>query len=190
MDFPTGNVEQTDIRYTVRLSAKYASLEQLKNTTVFLTPNGSKVLVKDVAEVIDGITETAKISRINGKDAIGVQVQKQSDANAVAVCRAIKEELNGIEKDYTSSNIKFDIASDNSIYTMESVNGVVEDLLLAIFIVSFVCLIFLHSMRTALIVMVAVPLSMLPSFIFLYAFWLFVERNVTYGSVACCWYSC
>ena len=170
MDFPTGNVEQTDIRYTVRLSAKYASLEQLKNTTVFLTPTGSKVLVKDVAEVIDGITETAKISRINGKDAIGVQVQKQSDANAVAVCRAIKEELNGIEKDYTSSNIKFDIASDNSIYTMESVNGVVEDLLLAIFIVSFVCLIFLHSMRTALIVMVAVPLSMLPSFIFLYAF--------------------
>jgi HAE1 family hydrophobic/amphiphilic exporter-1 len=50
------------------------------------------------------------------------------------------------------------------------VNAVVEDLFLAVFIVSLVCLLFLHSLRTALIVMVAVPLSMLPSFIFLYAF--------------------
>lgn len=170
MDFPTGSVEQTDIKYTVRLSAKYTSLEQLKNTTVFLNSNGSKVLVKDVAEVIDGVAEQTKISRINGKDVIGIQVQKQSDANAVAVCKLINEELKVIEKEYASSNVKFDIATDTSIYTMESVNAVVEDLVLAVFIVSFVCFIFLHSMRMALIVMVVVPLSMIPSFIFLYAF--------------------
>lgn len=170
MDYPTGNVEQTDIKYTVRLSAKYASLEQLKNTTVLLTGSGSKVAVKDVAEVIDGVAEQTKISRINGKDVIGIQVQKQSDANAVAVCELIKEELKTIEKQYAAENVEFAIATDTSIYTMESVNSVVEDLVLAVFIVSFVCLIFLHSMRTALIVMVAVPLSMIPSFIFLYAF--------------------
>ncbi len=170
MDFPTGNVEQTDIKYTVRLSAKYTSLEQLKNTYVFLNSNGSKVLVKDVAEVIDGVAEQTKISRINGKDVIGIQVQKQSDANAVAVCELINKELQVIEKEYASSNVKFNIATDTSIYTMESVKAVVEDLVLAVFIVSFVCFIFLHSLRTALIVMVAVPLSMIPSFIFLYAF--------------------
>ena len=170
MDFPTGRVEQTDTRYTVRLSAKFSSLEQLRSTIVSLNTDGSKVYVRDIAEVVDGATEQTQISRINSKEAIGVQVQKQSDANAVAVCKAIKEELKSIEDEYSKDNIKFNIASDTSIYTMESVNSVVEDLIMAIFIVSFVCLIFLHSFRTALIVMVAVPLSMLPSFIFLYTF--------------------
>lgn len=170
MDFPTGRVEQTDTRYTVRLSAKFSSLEQLRSTIVSLNADGSKVYVSDIAEVVDGATEQTQISRLNSKEAIGIQVQKQSDANAVAVCKAIKEELKSIENEYSKDNIKFNIASDTSIYTMESVNSVVEDLVMAIFIVSFVCLIFLHSFRTALIVMVAVPLSMLPSFIFLYAF--------------------
>lgn len=170
MDFPTGKVEQNNTRYTVRLAAKYASLEQLKNTTVFMNNKDSKVLVKDVAEVIDGVAEQTKISRINGKDVIGIQVQKQSDANAVAVCKLINEELKVIEKEYASSNVKFEIATDTSIYTIEAVKSVVADLVLAVIIVSFVCLIFLHSLRTALIVMVAVPLSMIPSFIFLYAF--------------------
>jgi HAE1 family hydrophobic/amphiphilic exporter-1 len=169
MDFPTGSVEQTDKKYTVRLSAKYESLEQLKNTIVLENDN-SKILVKDVADVVDGTVEETKISRLNGKNVIGFQVQKQSDANAVAVCNSIKEELKSIEAEYQKNNLKFDVATDISIYTMESVNAVVEDLFLAVFIVSLVCLLFLHSLRTALIVMVAVPLSMLPSFIFLYAF--------------------
>jgi HAE1 family hydrophobic/amphiphilic exporter-1 len=170
MDFPTGNVEQTDKRYTVRLSAKYASLEQLKNTTIAIDATGSKIAVQDVAEVMDGIAEQTKISRLNGRDVIGIQVQKQSDANAVAVCKAVKEELKSLEQEYASSNLTFGIVSDNSVYTMASVNGVVGDLALAILIVSFVCFLFLHNIRTALVVMVAVPLSMLPSFIFLYIF--------------------
>jgi hydrophobic/amphiphilic exporter-1 (mainly G- bacteria), HAE1 family len=170
MDFPTGSIEQTDKKYTVRLSAKYESLEQLKNTIVFETNDNSKILVKDVADIVDGKTDETKICRLNGKDVIGFQVQKQSDANAVAVCNSIKKELKSIETEYQKDNLKFDVATDISIYTMESVNGVVEDLFLAVFIVSLVCLLFLHSLRTALIVMVAVPLSMLPSFIFLYAF--------------------
>lgn len=170
MDFPTGQVEHDDKRYTVRLAAKYSSLEQLKNTTVYLSPDGSKVTVKDIAEVVDGTTEQTQISRLNVNDVIGVRVQKQSDANAVAVCELIRNELKTLESEYKKENVKFEIASDTSVFTMESVNAVVEDLILAVFIVSFVCLIFLHSLRTALIVMVAVPLSMIPSFIFLYAF--------------------
>jgi hydrophobic/amphiphilic exporter-1 (mainly G- bacteria), HAE1 family len=170
MDYPTGSVEEETKKYTVRLSAKYVSLEQIKNTAVTVNTDGSKIFVKDVAEIVDGITEQTKISRLNGNNAIGVQVQKQSDANSVAVCKIIKEELAGLEKEYASNNLKFEIASDTSVYTMDSVNAVVEDLVLAVFIVAIVCFIFLHSLRTAIMVMVAVPLSMLPSFIFLYTF--------------------
>lgn len=170
MDFPTGQIEQTDKRYTVRLSAKYSSMDQLRQTAVFYNPDGSIVKVQDLADVVDGTVEQKMISRLNVEDVIGIRVQKQSDANAVAVCELVKEEMNAIEKEYEKENIKFNIASDSSVYTMESVYAVVEDLLLAVLIVSLVSLIFLHSLRSALIVMVTVPLSMLPSFIFLYAF--------------------
>ncbi len=170
MDFPTGRVEDETKRYTVRLSAKFTSLEQLKNTIISVNSNGGKIYIKDVAEVSDGIVEFSKESRLNGQSSIGVHVQKQSDANAVAVCALIKNELKTLETEYKSDNLQFNIASDNSIYTMESVNAVVEDLILAIFIVSLICFLFLHNIRSALIVMVAVPLSMLPAFIFIYAF--------------------
>ncbi|MDP4176653.1 MAG: efflux RND transporter permease subunit, partial [Bacteroidota bacterium] len=169
-DFPTGKVEETNKQYTVRLSAKYSSLEELKNTAVIVLNNNSKVLVRDVAEVLDGTAEEDQLSRLNNVSSIGIQVQKQSDANTVEVAGLVKSEIKEIEKEYASDKLRFEVATDNSTFTMESVNSVVEDLMLAVLIVSIVSFLFLHSMRSAVIVMVAVPLSMLPAFIFLYLF--------------------
>jgi HAE1 family hydrophobic/amphiphilic exporter-1 len=169
-DFPTGKVEERDNQYTVRLSAKFSSVEQLKNTAIAIGGDGSRILIKDVADVVDGINDLAQVNRLNGVTSIGIQVQKQSDANTVLVARLIKEEMGNIEKEFAAQNLKFEVASDNSIYTLSSVNAVVEDLGLAILIVSLICLVFLHSLRSAMIVMIAVPLSMLPAFIFLYMF--------------------
>lgn len=169
-DYPTGKIEHTDKQYTVRLSAKFSSLDELKNTMITISPEGSKIYVNDVAEIEDGTIDQDQLSRLNGVEAIGIQIQKQTDANTVDVAREVKEEIAKAEKEYSAQNLKFAIATDSSVYTMDSVNAVVEDLLLAVLIVSLVCFLFLHSIRSALIVMVAVPLSMLPAFIFLYLF--------------------
>ena len=168
MEIPAGNVENSASVYSVRLAAKYASLTELRNTVITTTPNGGKVKVMDVAEVQDGVAEQKLINRIDGKDAIGISIQKQSDANAVKVSDLAKAELKAVEKEYADKNVKFDIATDDSIYTRASANGVVEDLILAILIVAVVCFIFLHNIRSALIVMVAVPLSIIPAFIGMY----------------------
>jgi HAE1 family hydrophobic/amphiphilic exporter-1 len=79
-----------------------------------------------------------------------------------------KAELKAIEKEYSANNVKFEIATDDSVYTNASAHSVVIDLILAILIVAFVCFIFLHNIRSALIVMVAVPLSIIPAFIGMY----------------------
>ena len=168
MEIPAGNVENTQSVYSVRLAAKYASLDELRNTVIATTTNGGKVKVMDVAEVEDGLAEHKLINRINGRDAIGLSIQKQSDANAVKVSDLAKKELKAIEKEYAANNVKFEIATDDSVYTRASADGVVEDLVLAILIVAFVCFIFLHNIRSALIVMVAVPLSIIPAFIGMY----------------------
>ena len=168
MEIPAGNVENSESVYSVRLAAKYASLNELRNTVIATTPNGGKVKVMDVAEVEDGVAEQKLINRIDSKDAIGISIQKQSDANAVKVSDLAKEELKAVEKEYAANNVKFQIATDDSVYTRASANSVVEDLILAILIVAFVCFIFLHNIRSAMIVMIAVPLSIIPAFIGMY----------------------
>lgn len=168
MEIPAGNVENSGSVYSVRLAAKYSNLNDLRNTVVCLTPGGGKVKVMDVAEVQDGVADQKKINRINGRDAIGISIQKQNDANAVNVADLAKAELKAIEKEYASSHVTFEIATDDSLYTRASANGVVIDLILAILIVALVCFIFLHNIRSAAIVMVAVPLSIIPAFIGMY----------------------
>ncbi|MDP4239260.1 MAG: efflux RND transporter permease subunit [Bacteroidota bacterium] len=168
MEIPAGNVENSASVYSVRLAAKYASLDELRNTVIATTPNGGNIKILDVAEVEDGIAEQTLINRIDGKDAIGLSVQKQSDANAVKVSDLAKNELKSIEKEYAANNVKFEIATDDSVYTRASADSVVEDLILAILIVALVCFIFLHNIRSAMIVMIAVPLSIIPAFIGMY----------------------
>lgn len=168
MEIPAGNVENPEQVYSVRMAAKYSSLNELRNTVIATTPNGGKIKIMDVAEVEDGVAEQKLINRIDGKDAIGISIQKQNDANAVLVADMAKQELKAVEKEYAANDVKFDIATDDSVYTNASAHSVVIDLVLAILIVAFVCFIFLHNVRSALIVMVAVPLSIIPAFIGMY----------------------
>ena len=168
MEIPAGNIETAEITYSVRLAAKYTDLDELRNTVIVSIPGGGEIRVKDVAEVKDGVAKTAFINRIDGKDAIALTVMKQSDANAVQVADLVKTELAAVEKEYAAGNVKFEIATDDSVFTRASANAVVFDLILAIMIVAIVCFIFLHNIRSALIIMIAVPLSIIPAFIVLY----------------------
>ncbi|WP_347158857.1 efflux RND transporter permease subunit [Pontibacter chitinilyticus] len=167
-DFPTGKVESTNQQYSLRVAAKFTSLEQIRNLVISNQPNGSRITVGDVAEVVDGVAERSTLNRINGRSSIGLSIQKQSDANAVEVSRLVKEEIADIEKTYADQNLKFSIASDSSVYTLASADAVMHDLMLAVVIVAIVMLIFLHSMRSSLIVMVALPTSMISTFILMY----------------------
>jgi HAE1 family hydrophobic/amphiphilic exporter-1 len=168
MEIPAGNVETTDATYSVRLAAKFSNLDELRQTIIAVTPNGGHITITDVAEVEDGIADQKFINRINGYDAIGISILKQSDANAVKVADLAKAELKAIEKEYESDGVRFEIATDESVFTRASANAVVFDLFLAIMIVAIICFIFLHDFRSAFIIMFVVPLSIIPAFIIMY----------------------
>ena len=169
LEIPVGNVEDNKSVYSVRLAAKYSNLDELRNTIITATSDGGVIKVKDVADIEDGIAEQTLINRIDRRDAIGVSVSKQADANAVDVAELVKAELIAIEAEYAENNLTFEIASDDSIYTKASANSVAEDLILAILIVAVVCFVFLHDLRSAAIIMVSIPLSIIPVFIAMYA---------------------
>jgi HAE1 family hydrophobic/amphiphilic exporter-1 len=170
MDFPTGKIKDADAQFVVRIAGKFKSLEDLRNLIVGRSRQGGDIHLRDVAEVQDGIKEYEQMNRVNGRTSVGIQVVKQSDANTVAVSKLVREELLKMQKEYKAQGIVFDIAQDSSTFTQDSANAVKKDLLLAVCMVAIVMLLFLHSIRNSLIVLVAIPCSLIATFIFMYAF--------------------
>src|SRR5690606_12267708 len=166
-DFPTGNIKTKESSTLIRLSGKYKDVEELKNL-IISDKNGIQVRLGDVAEIRDTQKEVEKIARYNQESAILIQVMKQSDANAVSVSELVRKSIDQIEKDYTAENVKLTIANDSSQFTLTAADNVIFDLFLAIFLVAAVMLLFLHSLRNALIVMVAIPASLIATFIGIY----------------------
>jgi len=167
VEFPTGKLKNDESQMTVRLSGKLSGIEELENL-IIVSNSASTVKLLDVAEIVDGSNDQIAISRLNGQNGIGLRIKKQSDANAVDMSNVTKERFKIIEEKYKKEGIHFTVATDTSIPTIESVNAVIHDLELAIFLVAIVMLLFLHTLRNAVIVLVAIPASLISTFIAMY----------------------
>ncbi len=152
----------------MRVAGKFSSTDELRNLIIARSKQGGDIKLSDVAEVEDGQKDYKNISRINGITSVGVLVQKQTDANAVEVSQRVRNEIASLEKEYNASNLKFDIAQDGSLFTIDAANAVKFDLGLAVLLVGIVMLLFLHSIRNSFIVMLAIPASMISTFIVMY----------------------
>ncbi len=168
IDYPTGKLEGDGHQLIVRVAGKFKSVDAIRNLIIKRSKDGGEVRLSDLADVEDGHKDYQTITRINGVTSIGILVQKQTDANTVDVSRLVRAELKKIQSDYKAENVKFVIAQDGSRFTIQAVNGVKFDLLLAVVLVAVVMLLFLHSIRNSFIVMLAIPASILSTFIVMY----------------------
>ncbi len=164
IDLPAGQLRTNTENNSVRLVGKYSNIEDIKNVQIAMPFPGAPVYVKDVAEVVDGVREIDSYSRFNGKTGIGLMIKKQGDANAVDVSTLISEKFRTIEEQHASSNVKFVVTDDSTDNTIAAVNSVVSDLIMAVILVSIVMLLFLRSYRNALIVIIAIPTSLITAF--------------------------
>ncbi|QQT24832.1 efflux RND transporter permease subunit [Sphingobacterium spiritivorum] len=175
LDFPTGNVKTRSSQILIRLSGKYRSIEDMRNLPITAKTAGSggqsldiPIRLGDIADIEDGQKEVEKIARLDQQNTILMQVKKQSDANAVEVSKLVKATIETVQKDYAEQGIKVLVANDTSEYTLKAANNVLFDLFLAIVLVGVIMLFFLHSLRDAAVVMVAIPLSLIATFIGIY----------------------
>ncbi len=169
IDFPTGKIDDSDKQFVVRLAGKFTSLEELKALVLRSSSSGT-VALRDVAEVEDGFKELTTLTRVNGRSAVGIMVMKQSDANTVDVSRLTRATLSRLTALYRDRNLSFDIAQDASTFTLEAVTAVQQDLMLAVLLVALVMMLFLHSLRNSVIVLVSIPTSLVTTFIGMYLF--------------------
>ncbi|MEI6882904.1 MAG: efflux RND transporter permease subunit [Bacteroidota bacterium] len=170
LDFPTGKLKDPLHQFVVRVAGKFTSLEEMKNLVVGYSKEGGEIRLRDIAEIHDATIDPTLISRFNGINSLGLEIQKQNDANMVKVCDLVKKQLKVLQADYKGVNLHFDIADDQSIFTMDAAHAVMEDLGLAILLVATVMFLFLHSVRTSLIVMVSIPCSLTTAFVVMWIF--------------------
>src|SRR5699024_6857998 len=169
-EFPAGKVEGRETQMTIRLAGRFDSVEQIEQQVITVSDGRSPIRVEDVAIVNDVVKEPTSINRFNGRNGIGIQIIKQSDANAVEISEVAHAEIASLEKQFSGQGLDFAIAHDNSEFTLEAAHAVMFDLVLAVLLVSIVMLFFLHSLRDSFIVLLSLPASLISTLIAMYLF--------------------
>jgi HAE1 family hydrophobic/amphiphilic exporter-1 len=168
LDFPTGKIKNDNEQILIRLQGKYQTTADIENLVLRHLPDGTTLKVKNIAEVLDTYKDAATLCRVNGIPSIGLSIQKSSGANTVEISKAVSKVLKQEEAYYGNQGLRFVTAIDNAEFTQEASDSVVKDLFFAIFLVALTMLLFLHSLRNAVFVSIAIPLSIISTFIFLY----------------------
>lgn len=165
IELPAGKMKSNNEQLTVKLAGKFTSMNELRQLNIFSPVQGSPIKLHQVADVQDATADVESISRFNRKNGIALLVKKQSDGNAVEIAENIHAKLASIEKAYAAENILFEIVDDKSEVTIEAVEAVLHDLVIAVILVAAVMLLFLHSIRSAVIVLISIPASLVGAFI-------------------------
>ena len=168
VELPAGSIESKERHFTVRLERSFRTAEDFAN--LVLTQGGDGYLVKlgDVARVEIGSEEERIMFRGNGEAMIGLGVSKQSPANTLEVARAVNKLVDEINPTLPQG-MEIKRSYDSSVFIEASIDEVYQTLFIAIILVIIVIYLFLGSVRAMLIPALTVPVSLLATFIVLYA---------------------
>jgi len=164
---PSGRLTEGTTSQSIRAVGLLRSLDDVRNLVIQTNPR--VVRLQDVATVIDTFREQTRLQRYNGQDAVGFVVTKQADANSVQVADNVKNTLAQIERTLPP-DVGMTITSDTSIFTRRSLSAVTNDLGIAVILTGVVLLLFLHTWRNTLIVLLAIPTSLVSTFLVMYFF--------------------
>ena len=164
---PAGSLDQGNTKLSIRSLGNFQTLNDMANMVVVQATNGP-ILLRDVATVTQAYKLQTQYQRLNGQDAVGLQIVKQSDANALQVADAVRAELAKL-KPLLPDNAQVVVTNDTSVFTRASLDAIQHDLLLSVLLVAGVMLLFLHAWRHTVIVLLAIPTSLVSTFLVMYA---------------------
>lgn len=167
--FPAGSLDEGRQKTSIRSVGEFKSVEEINHIVVKDTTNdkdnpGGLVDLQDVATVQEGLKDRDQILRFNGLDAISISVTKTSDSNTVEVANNVQKVIKEFQKDLPAG-ASLNVVLDSSQFIRDSVAAVQEDLILAILITGVVMLVFLHTIRSTFIVLMAIPTCIMSSFL-------------------------
>lgn len=167
LTLPGGRVTDHDREFILRTVGEFEDLNQVRNLVVAV-PGGPVLRLGDLATVVDTQTEVRDLTRLNGEPSIGVMVMKQSSANTVQVARKVKQELERLKRDVLPKDVRISIGDDQSEFIERSVNNVKRNAFRGGLLAVVVLLFFLRHLIPTAIIAVAIPFSIVVTFVLMY----------------------
>ena len=168
IELPAGRLESKRIDLNIKLDKNYKNVEDFKNLPIKRARDGSLVRLKDVARVELGPLNLRTLFKGNGDPVVGIGIYQQSNSNTIAVVDGIKKKLTEVKKDLPEG-IQLDVAFDRSNYIRVAVNEVYVTLFISVALVVAVIYLFLGNLTSVIIPALAIPVSLISTFLLIYA---------------------
>ncbi|HYV38012.1 MAG TPA: efflux RND transporter permease subunit, partial [Gemmataceae bacterium] len=176
LEVPGGIIQQGSREMVLRTLGRMQSAAQF-NELIVANRKGHPIRVRDIGRAEDATEEPRGMSRLDGQAAVSLFIQKQSGTNTVAISDAVQARL-AIISAALPPDIKIEIIQDQSRFIRESMAEVKFHLLLAAMLVSGTILLFIRDWRTTVIATLAIPTSIIPTFLFM-QYMGFTINNIT-----------
>ena len=160
INLPSGNITEGNSETGVRVEGEFRNVKEIENLVIPISdrmnPNTPPAIVRlsDIATITDGPAERQQISRVNGRDAVVLTVQKTREGNTVSITDQVKEQLKLLEEEFP---LKFTIARESAKQVKESLDDLELALFIGIVLVIGIIYLFLHNLRGTIIVALAIP---------------------------------
>ena len=160
---PAGQLTEGETVFSLRTIGDFRNIEQIRNSIVSVTDDGSPVYLRDVAWVEDGIAQPIGNVRVQGNDGVIMNIYKQSDSNIVNAAGGVVAALDDIRA-VLPSDVSLEILTNRADFISLSIQNLVFTGLQAVILVIIMLLLFLRSGRSALIVAITIPISIIATF--------------------------
>ena len=157
-----GTIRKGRFKYPLRVVGEFEALSEIENIGLKTTEERGIIRLKDVARINDSIKERQGVTKLNGKESIGVLVRKESGANTVEVTQLTHEVLEEIRKENPGVNIH--VVSEQARYIQDAISSVLKSIIFGGILAFFILYIFLQDLKTPVIISVVIPIAIIATF--------------------------
>lgn len=159
---PAGQLTEGNTNYSLRTIGEFKDVDQIRNTIITVR-DGQPLLLKDVATVDDGIAQPIGNVRVNGEDGVVLNIYRQSDANVVTAANAVVGNLEEIQRSLPN-DVRVGVLTNKADFIEQSISNLLMTGVQAIILVVLILLVFLRSGRSAMIIAISIPVSIITTF--------------------------
>lgn len=168
VQLPGGFVHAGDKQFSLSLDLEFHNLSDLENMVIAYRDN-APIYLKNVATVKLAVPDKQNVASLDGKTALGINIVKRPEANTVEVVEAVKQRMQQLQATLPSM-VYMKVVYENAQYILAVVHELEEDIILSILAAALIIWIFLRSLRSTLIIIAAIPVSLLGAILAIYAF--------------------
>ncbi len=155
-----GEVTQNGFDYQVTTDARYMTLEDIRETIIGYSSIGTPIYLQDIAEVEEGTANTRRLSYLDGREIISINISNESDSNETTVAKAIREALPDIQAELPPG-LSLTIQRDSTEMITDTMNEVVNSAVQGVILAAAIIFVFLRGIKTTIIISLSMPICIL-----------------------------